>query len=477
MTSSMDVAQKGLSFWRQNYGDASLDQQCQRYDGYYWQWAYQGNENIRTYGTATAAANASTMYSTNINAGNVAPGDLANWWWNPDGHVGTVLGIQNGRVLVTHTSSKGDTVYQLTNHVKVSHADTIGLSFRGYSKTNGANRQRSGLSAWTPGGGGTPVSAAYGLTTATQRDLQRALTKLGLYSGPVDGVFGENSVKGMQRLLISQGLLATYYTVDGVPGPNYGLALQELAYQYGYRGPMDGIPGANTSNYLSVWAAKVMGETAVVPPTPPVKPPLPIPAAWEKTYPAASSIVRSPNREARKEGAYIRMVIFHGTANPVDHTAYFARQNEREVAPNLYGRPSGEVKECVRLGERAWTTGVAADHNAVTWELESDNTTYTDEQYEAAAQFCAWLSQQEIVDGSPVNFTISRQNIIGHREAPGVTNGTSCPGKLDLDRIVARALELVAPQNPDTITLSREIVLEWASRAGVLSSDIERALE
>ena len=61
---ALDVAKDALAKWRANYGNASLDQQCQRYDGYYWQWAYQGNENIRTYPTATAAGNAASFYTS-----------------------------------------------------------------------------------------------------------------------------------------------------------------------------------------------------------------------------------------------------------------------------------------------------------------------------------------------------------------------------------------------------------------------------
>ncbi len=148
--SSIDVAKTAVALWRGNHGDESLDQQCQRFDGYYWQWAWAGTERgIVTYDTATAAADASRMYSTRINESGVQPGDLANWYWNPAGHVGTVVGKDgNGRVLVAHTSSKGDTLLTLGNNVKVSHADTIGLTFRGYSRTNGANAQRTGLTAW-----------------------------------------------------------------------------------------------------------------------------------------------------------------------------------------------------------------------------------------------------------------------------------------------------------------------------------------
>lgn len=147
--SAYDVGREALRLWRSVHGNASLNQQCQRFDGYYWQWAYQGNENIIPYGTATAAANASSIYTSNINDPNAQPGDLWYWWWASDGHVATVLGHDAaGRVLVTHTSSSGDAVEQWTNNVRISHADTIPLKFRGGSHTDGANARRTGLTAW-----------------------------------------------------------------------------------------------------------------------------------------------------------------------------------------------------------------------------------------------------------------------------------------------------------------------------------------
>lgn len=147
--SALDITEEAVRLWRSLHGNESLDQQCQRFDGHYWQWVWAGTETgIVPYETATAAANASEMYSTNVNDPNVLPGHLANWWWNPEGHVGTVMGVSNGRVLVSHTSSKGDIVLALGNNVKISHADTINLRFRGYSSTNGRNQERVGVSPW-----------------------------------------------------------------------------------------------------------------------------------------------------------------------------------------------------------------------------------------------------------------------------------------------------------------------------------------
>jgi hypothetical protein len=76
----------------------------------------------------------------------------------------------------------------------------------------------------------------------------------GGYHGPIDGVLGENSWKGIQTLLDrSYGYEGP---IDGVPGVETYKALQRLARKGGrYTGPIDGIPGAHT------WAgvAKALG--------------------------------------------------------------------------------------------------------------------------------------------------------------------------------------------------------------------------
>ena len=156
-TSSYELGKKAIQRWREVHGNESLDQQCIRYDGYYWQWVYQGDENIQSYDTATAAADASPMYTSNVNDPNARPGDLWYWYWYPEGHVGTVLGHdKDGRVLVTHTSSSGDLVEQWSNNVRISHADTIPHRFRGGSHKYGSNVERTGLTAWPSGSASKP---------------------------------------------------------------------------------------------------------------------------------------------------------------------------------------------------------------------------------------------------------------------------------------------------------------------------------
>ena len=159
MTGALEVAQRAQSNWVKNHGDESLYGQCQRFDGWYWQNAYQGNENITTYPSAEAAANASTFFATgDVNDSRIGPGDLLYFWYEDNGHVVTALGRDGSRLIVTNTANTGDDLGQLGSHVKISHADTIGLDFRGASHTNGKNAVRSGLTAYNIGGGGTPAT-------------------------------------------------------------------------------------------------------------------------------------------------------------------------------------------------------------------------------------------------------------------------------------------------------------------------------
>ncbi|MFE2555457.1 GH25 family lysozyme [Streptomyces sp. NPDC059352] len=72
--------------------------------------------------------------------------------------------------------------------------------------------------------------------------LQR-IAQLGGYTGPLDGVLGPNSWKGVQTVL-AQGY--SDGPIDGTPDPDTYKGLQRLAADYGYTGPIDGVPGPNT---------------------------------------------------------------------------------------------------------------------------------------------------------------------------------------------------------------------------------------
>jgi peptidoglycan hydrolase-like protein with peptidoglycan-binding domain len=107
------------------------------------------------------------------------------------------------------------------------------------------------------GSADTVTSTAAGeTTTATDpavEDLQRVMTRLGYYSGPIDGVYGPTTSAGVTEMQKALGVEA-----DGVFGPSTEAALKgkgkdvvidvqtELA-EYGYyTGPIDGHYGPGT---------------------------------------------------------------------------------------------------------------------------------------------------------------------------------------------------------------------------------------
>jgi len=97
----------------------------------------------------------------------------------------------------------------------------------------------------------TPVAPTVLSLTVEQWKVIQNLAARGGYTGPVDGVMGTNSWRGVQSVLRSLG----HYTgpADGVPGLNTYRGLQLLARVGGYTGPIDGVPGTNTVNGIQAY--------------------------------------------------------------------------------------------------------------------------------------------------------------------------------------------------------------------------------
>jgi hypothetical protein len=73
--------------------------------------------------------------------------------------------------------------------------------------------------------------------------LQGGPSRFGGYTGPVDGVPGVNTWKGLQTWLRRFGYTGP---IDGVPGTNTYKALQRWGQRGGYTGPVDGVMGPNS---------------------------------------------------------------------------------------------------------------------------------------------------------------------------------------------------------------------------------------
>lgn len=180
-------------------------------------------------------------------------------------------------------------------------------------------------------GGGTSSAYAYGLTMAAQRAIQGALTRLKLYDGPVDGVFGPKSVAAMQTYLKQNALLPADYGIDGNPGPLYGAALQRLATRHGYDGAIDGIPGDMTSAALERWAATITGT---------VTPPPPVVTKWPTTgafFPDVASPQRDVDMGKVKAGGAVGVIVKMGGLNvlPQYKAPYYDLQVDRGRAAGL----------------------------------------------------------------------------------------------------------------------------------------------
>jgi GH25 family lysozyme M1 (1,4-beta-N-acetylmuramidase)/peptidoglycan hydrolase-like protein with peptidoglycan-binding domain len=151
------------------------------------------------------------------------------------GNIGATGGCQNGRH--AHITVSSSSAYPESGPVQ----DPVTYANNALANTGGN------------------ANYGYGLTKACQTSLQKAMTHVKRYFGPIDGAFGMVSVKAMQQWLMDMGYLPATYKVDGLPGELYGKALQNLAKaKGGYTGVIDGKPGSATSTALIHWAEVVV---------------------------------------------------------------------------------------------------------------------------------------------------------------------------------------------------------------------------
>jgi peptidoglycan hydrolase-like protein with peptidoglycan-binding domain len=127
-------------------------------------------------------------------------------------------------------------------------------------------------------------------------EAQQILVNVGLYSGPVDGIFGPKSWKATQTWLAKYGLYDG--VIDGIPGPKTYRGFQLYGQKNGnYNGPLDGILGP-----LS-WAGFVQSlkeDTVPAPAPTPTPTPAPTPAPPAKPVePAKPAKPTRPSKPAK----------------------------------------------------------------------------------------------------------------------------------------------------------------------------------
>lgn len=158
----------------------------------------------------------------------------------PDGHVGYLM--NGGRLLMASTTLieewvDSDAGYSTIDKYVKDHPGSYVL---GWSYKNAGNT----VTDWTPDAA-APSSWAWNEPGPDrQKSIQQGLKNRGRYSGPVDGDWGTNSIKGIQQTVKNVGYTGP---IDGVPGPNTCHYVQVYAAKWGgYTGPIDSILGPNS---------------------------------------------------------------------------------------------------------------------------------------------------------------------------------------------------------------------------------------
>lgn len=231
-----------------------LNQLAVAYHGTSWQWAEQCQaaqswaESAvgglqRDYKTANLAK-ADTAGSFTKNYDSAPPGSFS--WFNASsaGHVVTNIG--NGYCINTSPQADGKHYHEFPRGLYISKVSEYkGGEYLGWTTHDGINPQIP-VQAWSPGGDddGSSDWAWNAPDTATQKRIQVALANRGRYSGPKDGQWGINSIKGIQTTCKNVGYSGP---IDGKPGPNTCHYVQVYAKKFGsYTGPVDSVLGPNS---------------------------------------------------------------------------------------------------------------------------------------------------------------------------------------------------------------------------------------
>lgn len=137
----------------------------------------------------------------------------------------------------------------------------------------------------------------------------------------------------------------------------------------------------------------------------------------------------------------------HWTGTMVDQMDWFSYCNSRSSCPTTYMRRDGSQSEMIRPGAKPATSGPDWNWRMFAVEtLAEPGSDFTPEQWEAHAQNIALLASfnGKMLDGIPVDFTIDREHVLGHREMDG-QEGTECPGDAQIagmDALIERAQEI-----------------------------------
>lgn len=227
------------------------DQACQ---ALMWQTASRFGSVVSTPGSAIEAYEIERR-AGRISGGDAPPGTFVYYDIGSYGHVGMML--DGGRVFMTGKPSRTAEQWGAPAGRNVGwnsiggYAAASGATYLGWSPLNGGNSVPFDSTGESGGSSGGSDWAWNPPDAETQARIQRALTARGRYAGPADGVWGPNTVMGIQTTCQNVGYDGP---IDGEPGPNTARHVQIYAQRFGdYGGPIDQILGPNS------WAGFALG--------------------------------------------------------------------------------------------------------------------------------------------------------------------------------------------------------------------------
>lgn len=251
IASYLDLDNEAMRLWQQNHGTESLDQQCERWTGYYEQWAGQGNEKINGYASARAAYGASAIYTRDLSQ--VQLGDILFFDAAPYDHVTRVVGFDGGRPIHGMASKLGDTLLQFPAAVKYSHADTYPHPFKGAAKSHDHNPVIQ-LAAWSPAPASAPASTGGGVTWGPNDRLRLVNSGKGYqYWEPV----GPLAADIMAHLVARGRIDVKNFVADGNPGPATRRGIQRTLSVSGvFKGQIDGVIALGGSRGIQTYGSR-----------------------------------------------------------------------------------------------------------------------------------------------------------------------------------------------------------------------------
>jgi hypothetical protein len=166
-----------------------------------------------------------------------------------------------------------------------------------------------------------------------------------------------------------------------------------------------------------------------------------------------TEIRRTSQQSGRTAGPLNMVILHHAAATSAEQVVSMMVSGSREVSAHAVvkdGRRIGVVDE----SDRAWSLSSAYwDSRAFTVECANESTdgwTISDASHESLAQLTAdWARRY----GFPIIRSGPRTSwtLLGHREVYeiyGDSYATACPGGMDLDRIAARANQILSGAEP-----------------------------